>query len=631
MKFRIHLLQRGTLLALPLVLALSSFAKEPDAARVKEIAGWLPAAPVAVGPDVSNRAAWSAIAARPAFSGMVAEAESLAARPIPGQSDDLFLDYSRTGNRERWQKVAFSRRGMVRTFLFAEGIENQGRFIAPLEKVISALCAEKTWLYPAHDSRLENFRLEQTDIDLGSSALAWELATVNRILGERLSPATRELIRTNLDRRIFTPFGDMIREKRRGNWWLKGQNNWNAVCLAGVTGTALATLESRQERAWFIAAAEDSVQNFLSGFTPDGYCSEGVGYWNYGFGHYVMLSETIRRNTGGKLDMLAGPRAAKPALFGARTEILAGIYPPIADCSPGSQPSAQLMAYLTNRFDFDFTGGTTTGTRASRYAFEALFYADVPPGLPPIPARKELDELDWRTWFPQGGVLICRPGPGNSSPFAACLKGGHNDEHHNHNDVGTFMVVSGKTMLLCDPGSEVYTKRTFSSKRYDSKVLSSFGHPVPVIAGKLQREGAAARAEVLATRFTPEQDTLRLDIKSAYPAPELTRLEREFVFQRGAAPSLTVTDVIGFTKPSTYETALITWGSWKRVSDREFIIRDGADAVRVQIDAGKGAIDVTSETLDEDVHTKTQPVRIGLKLKQPITQGQFKITVTPSK
>ena len=176
-------------------------------------------------------------------------------------------------------------------------------------------------------------------------------AAVARFVADRADEIlefTRELIRTNLDRRIFNPFRDMIQEKRRANWWLSGKNNWNAVCLAGVTGSALATLESREERAWFIAATEVSVQNFLSGFTPDGYCSEGVGYWNYGFGHYVMLAETVRRNTGGKLDMLASAKAARPALFGARTEILNDIYPSIADCSPGSQPSPVLMAYLTS-------------------------------------------------------------------------------------------------------------------------------------------------------------------------------------------------------------------------------------------------------------------------------------------
>jgi hypothetical protein len=43
-----------------------------------------------------------------------------------------------------------------------------------------------------------------------------------------------------------------------------------------VTGTALAQVEERRERAEFVAAAEKYCRNFLRGFTPDGYCSEGL-------------------------------------------------------------------------------------------------------------------------------------------------------------------------------------------------------------------------------------------------------------------------------------------------------------------------------------------------------------------
>ena len=51
------------------------------------------------------------------------------------------------------------------------------------------------------------------------------------------------------------------------------------------------------------------------------------------------------------------------------------------------------------------------------------------------------------------------------------MKGGHNAENHNHNDVGSFVVALGRATPLVDPGSEVYTARTFSPRRYDSNVL----------------------------------------------------------------------------------------------------------------------------------------------------------------
>ena len=631
MKLQIHLPRIASPLLIA-TLASVALAKEPDAARLNEIAGWLPPMAISVGESITNRTAWQKLAGEPEFSGFVEKAARLARQPVPEQSDDLHLDYSRTGNRDHWQKVAFERRSRVQIFALAECLEDKGRFIAPLENLIATLCEERTWVYPAHDSGLKSFRGEADNIDLGAAMLGWELATADRLLGSTLSSKTRELIRGNLERRIFTPYRAAVRDTRPEFWWMRGKNNWNAVCLAGVTGAALAALDPPHDRAWFIAAAEDYIPNFLSGFTPDGYCSEGVGYWNYGFGHFALLAGTIRRSTDGKLDLLASPPAARPALFGARTEILAGFYPSIADCSPQSQPNDNLMRLLSRRFGFNVAPATAAGRpEASRWLYETLIYATTPTNLTKLSAARELGELPWRTWFPDGGVLICRPAPTSDIPFAACLKGGNNNEHHNHNDVGTFMVVSGGKMLICDPGAEVYTSRTFGSRRYESKVLNSFGHAVPVIAGKLQRTGPAARGVVLATNFTAGQDLLKLDIRSAYEVPELERLEREFIFQRGANPSLTITDTIVFKEPASYESALITWGEWRQVSENELLISEGKDAVRVQINSGGKPFTIRGATIEEDVRTPRKPVRIGLALQSPITQGQFKLTITPAK
>ncbi len=127
-------------------------------------------------------------------------------------------------------------------------------------------------------------------------------------LGDRLSPEVRNLLDENLERRTFTPFTSLITTGKPPMWWLTSQMNWNSVCLAGVTGAALASIESPKRRAFFAASAEKYIEYFLKGFTPDGYCDEGVGYWNYGFGHFAMLAETLRQATGGKVDLLAAER-----------------------------------------------------------------------------------------------------------------------------------------------------------------------------------------------------------------------------------------------------------------------------------------------------------------------------------
>ena len=602
-----------------------------DAKRVKEIAGWLPSQPAGVGQAITNRPAWEELARQAAFAPVVPAAERLAKSDVPALPDDLFLDYSRTGNRDRCQAVLSRRGERLTTFALAECLEDRGRFLTPLTNVIAALCAERTWVYPAHDDKLDSFYGRTTNLDLRATAVAWELATADRLLGDKLPGDMRKLIRDNVHRRVLRPFREMVEGRRKELGWMRTSNNWNAVCLAGIAGAALALEESSEERARFIVAVEYYIRNFLKGFTPDGYCSEGVGYWNYGFGHFVLMAETIREATSGHVDLLADPSALSAALFASRAEILNGIYPAIADCSPGTHPDEKIQRYLEERLALarPTPRGDTFNRPAGSLAATALL-TFLPAPLPIAQRADRTGDSPLRTWFSDGGVLICRPTPGAKAEFAAALKGGHNAEQHNHNDVGSFSVIAGREMVLCDPGAEVYTARTFSAKRYDSRVLNSFGHAVPVIAGKLQHPGADARAVVLHADFNDDTDTLALDIRSAYAVPDLKQLERTFTFHRSSPTALTVCDDVAFSTPQTFETALITWGDWKKISDHEISVRDGDSEVRVTIASGGLPFEVRSETLDEDVRSKRKPVRIGIALTSPLEKATLTMRITPA-
>jgi hypothetical protein len=599
------------------------------AARIQQIAAWLPVQPAGFGQPITNRAAWNAAAREhPEWQEIISRAVKLAAQPLPAQPDNLYLEFSKNGNRSHWQKVAGTRRERIEVFTLAECLENHGRFIAPLEKTIAALCAERTWVLPAHDGQLENFTGEQVDIDLGSSTLGVELATANYLLGDRLSPATRQLIRANLERRIFAPYRAAIDGTGKGFWWIHTQNNWNAVCLDGVTGAALATISSPAERAWYIAVAEQNIGAYLAGgFTADGYCVEGLGYWNYGFGNFMLLAENLREATGGNLDLLAQPAAAQPALFGLRAEILNDVFTTIADCHPGETPSEVLMNYLCRRLGCETARWRDARLSGSLYQQTAMAF--LRHELPPLRVENYRSEFPWRTWFPESGVLICRPGTGAKVPFAVAIKGGNNGVNHGHNDVGSFSVVVGTNMVICDPGGEVYTKRTFSAHRFDSQVLNSFGHAVPVVGGQLQASGAAARAVVLHTNFTEAADTLKFDLRPAYPVRDLQMLQRTFTYQRGENPSLTVRDEVKFSRPDTFESVLVTWGAVRAAGPNALELTDVAGTVRVAIDTQGRAFHWRQEIIRENVQSKRQPIHVGIRLDDKITAGIITLRVTP--
>ena len=148
--------------------------------------------------------------------------------------------------------------------------------------------------------------------------------------------------------------------------------------------------------------------------------------------------------------------------------------------------------------------------------------------------------------------------------------------------------------------------------------------------GQLQKTGADARGVVLQTQFSEQEDLLKLDLRSAYPAKALQKLERTFVFRRGESPSLSVTDDIAFETPGNFETALVTWGDWKRDGADAIVITDGGKSLRVEIATGGVPFEVRAETLEEDVRTPKKPVRLGIALKEAVASGQVTLRISPA-
>lgn len=607
-----------------LVCAGAQGAFVPEAGRLEQIASWLPETPQGPGRPIGDRGAWEALAAQPQWQRVVQAAERKLKTPMPLLTDELYLDYSKTGNRDRYQAVYFNLRNRYKDLVLAECLEDRGRFVRGIEECIEQLCGLKSWGYPAHDGALRDFKGQEEIIDLGAAHWAWDLASGDYVLGEKLSPAVRQRLHENMRRRVFAPIRKQVEGELAMHWWFSTTNNWNSVCLANVTGAALAMLEDAEERAFYVATAEHYVQNFLKGFAADGYCSEGVGYWNYGYGSFLLLAETLWQATDGKIDLLGLDGALPPAQYGSEIRITERVSPAFADCSVDAQPSTFWLTWLSRRLDRPLIEKEADLAGPKGMLHESLLFA-FDSSVSDLPAQTDgYTDLPARTWFDKAGVLIVRPGKAGDCRLAAALKGGHNNEHHNHNDVGSYIVVVDGAIGLADPGSEVYTKRTFGGRRYDSKVLNSWGHPVPVVAGKLQRTSREAQGKVIETTFTEDEDRLELDIASAYEVPSLEKLERTFVYSRREAGSLTVTDIVRFSEPQTFETAMITFEPIKQIDASTLEI----GKARVKIECAQ-PFDVVTEAIDEDVRYKKKPTRIGIALKEPVESAEVVLRIVP--
>ncbi len=509
--------------------------------RAKQIAPMLSPAAQAVLPSIEDRKAWEQISASGNGAAAIRQAESLLKSPFPEMADDVYLDFTKTGNRDRGQKVIGDRRNRFPVLVSAECLENKGRFLPEIERLIGEYCKEKSWTLPAHDRSLDVFNGKGMYVDLASSAFSWDIATAYRILGKKLSEPTRKLIVDNLEKRCLQPYESSVKTGSPRMWWIKGSNNWNAVCHAGVVGTALALIDDPLRRAWFIAAAEMNTNDFINGFTSDGYCNEGLGYWGYGFGNYIKLSEMIRRATKNKINLLRNPFCEKISQYPRRISIINNIIPAYADCGINVRPNITLMTFLNAFYGWNIQEYNNmkylTDISAGSFTHKAL----LSPDNQFVPARKSGSDIALRDYFDKAGILVCRPSknPVSNNPkdrdwnkLSASFKAGHNNESHNHNDVGTYVVIYRNEPILLDVGGEVYTARTFSKNRYDSRVLNSWGHAVPMIGGVLQSTGANAKGVVTKAAFSDAQDVFGFDFKSCYDIKTLEKLNRTFVYNR---------------------------------------------------------------------------------------------------
>jgi hypothetical protein len=606
----------------------------PAAAWLEAVAASLPAAPAGWGAPATDRVLWTKAAATIPAAELVATALKLAKEPLPELSADLYLRYTRDGNRTEFQQTNLRRLERLNLLAWAEGVEHQGRFIPPLVQQLESILAEKTWVLPAHDPKLNNFEGRWTEVDLMVAMKGWSLATIGCWHADQLPPELFNRLRGELKRRVIAPFLARVRGEQSadtdGMWWDQADNNWNAVCHAGVIGVALATLDARAERAKVIGYAALNLEYYLKGFTADGYCSEGVGYWNYGYGHFAVVSETLAAATGGRVRPLTGDHALRIAAYPAGLQILPGIFPAFADMDVKERPSSWFGALAVRQVSPQPLGmkpwNLTVNDLKSLQTYEAAMKVFLPlatAGLPPAPAPQI---KQFRYWFADAQVYTGRATPN----FGAAIKGGHNAEHHNHNDLGSFVVAAGDGAVLVDPGLEIYTARTFGPNRYDSKVLSSYGHSVPMVAGQLQQPGREFAAKVVSTAFGEREDAIVFDLTNGYRVPALKSLIRAFTLRRQPKPEIVIIDTVEFTEPAAFETALITFEKWRERKPGLLTVGEGASALRVEVKVEGGRWKLRPEVLQEDLPAKRLPTRLGLALDAPVSAASITVKITPN-
>ena len=466
---------------------------------------------------------------------IAAQAREIAAAPFPPLPWSTLRLFDDTGDRALFETPYFARR---KAFTLLEvsilaGRDADGSLLTAFHDLLWAICDEYSWAVPAH------FHLRHPipiTLDLFATETGLYIAEALHLLGDRIDHRVADRCRAELRRRIFDSFlGDYPRE-----WWELGTNNWGAVCTASIGIAFLYEEKDSARRRAALARVLATMDAFLDSFPPDGTCEEGVGYWEYGFGFFALFADVLHRYTGGAVDLFDDPRARRIALFPQSVALSTSRTISFAD-GPRFFPSGNAATTILHRHygdairlgpaDFSCPAPTMPSGKPAVF-LRNLLWND--PGRPADPLPDVTTFLSAAQW------LVIR-----HAPFAFAALFGHNGAPHNHNDVGSFLLVDGDEEGPMDLGSGRYTRQYFSPERYTILCNGSQGHSVPIVGGHLQQAGKQYRATDVTFREEAGEAVFSGDIAGAYGFDALTSLRRTFRI-RPVEASVTVTDTCAF-------------------------------------------------------------------------------------
>ena len=533
----------------------------------------LPAAAWKPFPPAADRAAWDALVSHPlnqerrAF--LVARAEQLVGTPWPALPATLYMQYARDGNRANYEQPYFERRAGLATLVLAECLEHRGRFLDEIANGLWAITEEATWCLPAHAARLPNDVLHRQDlesVDLFAAETAMTLATARYLLRaelEALSPALADRVRREVLRRVVDPVATS--DAFGSAWWLDGRNNWSPWCASNVLGAAMLSLDLAAPLADLGVKLMGVADRFVAAYGDDGGCDEGPGYWDQAGGALLVFLELMRSRTGGAVDIYDQPKIAAMGRFIVRAHIGGPWFLNYSDADARTNPGAgkvyrfgerigsepmKNLALLSMR-RWDPSGPVSPPVQISGVG-QALLGPLMAMFWIPADARPAPTPLEPTVWLPDVQMLAVRESsdPQGGGLYLA-VRGGHNAESHNHNDVGHFVVYLDGQPGIIDVGRETYTAQTFGGGRYDLWFTRGSAHNAPLVGGVEQAEGRERRAT--GVTFSEEGSTVRLvmSLEQAYPqSAGLVSLRRQVEFERTPAARVRVADRFTLARPA---------------------------------------------------------------------------------
>lgn len=486
-------------------------------------------------PPLSDRAAWEAL---PGAARWKAAGEEALQNPaaMPELPLSLWLDFTHTGNRHRFEAPYFVRRRTVCALAMAEAVTDTGRFLPALADACWTICEESCWQVPAHNLYIRDTTplplpdLNRPVVDLFAAETGALLATVYGLFHDRL-----ETYAPGLPARLHQEVTSLVLQPYLHDhfWWMGGNgaqcNNWTPWCTQNVL-LAAAQLETPEKFPVYARQACESLDCFLHEYGEDGCSTEGAQYYGHAALTLYSAVEVLCAMLPGMFeDVWSESKIRNMAEYIVRIHVAGPYYLNFSDCSAKAGERGALEYLFGKRVNSPALMALATHDRtAALHAKDPdhLHHPDISEGINlyrHIRAAFAEDEILRFTaispqpprsvWYPSVGILAAHCGG-----YTLGVKAGHNADSHNHNDVGSFIVYYGAQPLLIDVGVETYTQKTFSPQRYEIWTMQSSWHNLPEFDPDGAKYQQLPGAEFAAAAVTVAEDlrTISMDIAPAY-------------------------------------------------------------------------------------------------------------------
>ncbi len=515
-------------------------------------------------PDITQRLSWESIHQQEKDN-LIDQAEGYlgyANLYIPATT---LLAFSRTGDRGIFDRAQSERLYALSVLVQAECVEHQGRFLDDIINIVWVLCEQTTWVATAHyylmaegAKRAEEGGApmlpdqNQQVVDLVSGEIGAALAITYRLLKDPLdniSPEICKRIKEELDRRVINPFLE-----REDFWWMGYQsdfvNNWSPWCTSNclITTLLIECDDSRRERA--VEKSFDIIRKFMSTYGVDGGCDEGSTYWFRAGGSLFDCLEVLFWASDGYINEYHQSLVKNIGEFIAKMHIGNDQFVNFADGQSRVEEDWPLLYRYGERIQSDAMmnlAATLWTQNPDILKIERSLLRTVPfllrsTELHDLLAQREVQKSTTEYTLSDIQVAVMKHTTSEESLFLAS-KGGHNNESHNHNDIGQFIVYVDGTPLIIDVGCEAYTKETFGPNRYSIWTMQSRFHNVPEVNGVMQAHGDQYRAEDFSSSHGSDHSSVSLDLSKAYPQEAgVKRWHRTIDMYKGDTPRITLSE-----------------------------------------------------------------------------------------